>query len=267
MNFENTKVLIDIFNNVDLYMLIFVRIIGFLIFMPVIGGNNGIAMIKIGLAMAISAMIFTSGNITEVTYVNNIMSYFMLVLKEFFIGAIVSYIVFFVFNSAYFAGHMTDQQIGYSMSNVFDPMTNTQVPITGNLYYFSLCVLFILNKGHHMVISTIFYSYKSLPIGKAYILGNTGLIYGIINILVEFLKIGFLFSLPIIAVILVMDVALGVLVRAVPKMNVFVVGMPLKVIAGLLALWVIIPLFSEFYYRIYNIISDLLLNSIKVMMP
>ncbi|WP_250278434.1 flagellar biosynthetic protein FliR [[Clostridium] colinum] len=267
MNFENTQVLVDIFNNADLYMLILVRILGFLIFMPVIGGNNGIAMIKIGLAMAISTIIFTSGNVEQVTYVNNFMSYFMLILKEFFIGAIISYIVFFVFNSVYFTGHMIDQQIGYSMANVFDPMTNTQVPITGNLYYFSLCVLFILNRGHHMVISTIFYSYKSLPIGKAYILGNNGLFYGIINIMIEFLKIGFLFALPIIGLILVMDIALGVLVRAVPKMNVFVVGMPLKVIAGLLALWVITPVFSEVYYRIYNLISELLLNSIKVMMP
>ena len=162
---------------------------------------------------------------------------------------------------------MTDQQIGYSMANVFDPMTNNQVPITGNLYYFSLCALFIINRGHHMVITAIFYSYKSLPIGKSYILGNSGLFFGIINIMVEFFKIGFLFALPIIGVILTMDVVLGVLVRAVPKMNVFVVGMPLKVIAGLATLWVIVPIFSEIYYRIYNLVSELILNSIKVMMP
>nr|WP_317358301.1 flagellar biosynthetic protein FliR [uncultured Tyzzerella sp.] len=267
MNLDNAQVLIDIFNNADLYMLIFVRIIGFLVFMPVIGGNNGIAMLKIGLAMAISTIVFTSGNVTEVVYVNSIMGYFMLILKEFFVGAIISYIVFFVFNSVYFTGHMTDQQIGYSMANVFDPMTNNQVPITGNLYYFSLCALFIINRGHHMVITAIFYSYKSLPIGKSYILGNSGLFFGIINIMVEFFKIGFLFALPIIGVILTMDVVLGVLVRAVPKMNVFVVGMPLKVIAGLATLWVIVPIFSEIYYRIYNLVSELILNSIKVMMP
>lgn len=267
MNVDNVQTLIDIFNNADLFMLILVRIIGFLIFMPVIGGNNGIAMVKIGLAMALAGIIFTSGNVKDVVYVNSIMGYFMLIVKEFFIGFIISYIVFFVFNTVYFSGHITDQQIGYSMANVFDPMTNTQVPITGNLYYFSLCVLFILNRGHHMIISTIFYSYKSLPIGQAYIVGNDGLFYGIINIMVEFFKIGFLFALPIIGVILVMDIALGVLVRAVPKMNVFVVGMPLKVIAGLIALWIIVPVFPEIYYRIYNLISELILNSIKVMMP
>ncbi len=266
MSFENTEVLINIFNNADLYMLIFVRIIGFLLFMPVIGGNNGIAMLKIGLALAISAIIFASGNVNEVIYTNSIMGYFMLILKEFFVGSIISYIVFFMFNSIYFTGHMTDQQIGYSMANVFDPMTSTQVPLTGNLYYFALCAFFVINKGHHMVISAIFYSYKSLPIGKAYIIGNTGLFFGIINMMVEFFKIGFLFALPIVGAILVIEVALGILVRTVPKMNVFAVGMPLKVIAGLLVLFFIMPIFSELYYRLYNLISELLLNSIKVMM-
>lgn len=266
MNSENTQILIEIFNNADLYMLIFVRMLGFLLLMPVIGGTNGTTIVKIGLAMALSGIVFSSGNVEQVTYVNSIMGYFMLILKEFFVGAIISYIVFFVFNSVYFTGHMTDQQIGYSMSNVFDPMTNTQVPITGNLYYFFLCVLFILNKGHHMVISTVFYSYKALPIGQAQLIGNQGLFFGIINIMVEFFKIGLLFALPIVGVVLIMDVALGVLVRAVPKMNVFVVGMPLKVLAGLLALWVIIPSFSEIYFKIYQLISELLTNSIKVMM-
>lgn len=266
MDFQNTQALIDIFNNTDLYMLILVRIFGFLLFMPIIGGSNGIAMVKIGLAMAISAIIFTSGNVANVVYANNIIGYGMLILKEFFVGAIIGYIVFFIFNSLYFAGHMTDQQMGYSMANVFDPMTNTQVPVSGNLYYFSLCVLFIVNRGHHMVLSTLFYSYKALPIGKAYIVGNEGLVFGIISIMTEFFKIGALIALPIVGVTLVLDVALGVLVRAVPKVNVFAVGMPLKVIGGLAALWFIAPVFSEIYYKIYNLISETLLSSIKVMM-
>lgn len=267
MNFESSKALIDMFNNMDLYVLILIRIIGFLIFIPVLGGSSIPSSVKIGMAMSIAAIVFTSGNVTDVTYTNNIIGYGMLILKEFFVGAIISYIVSFVFNSVYLAGHLTDQQIGFSMANIFDPISNTQVPISGNLYYFSLCALFIVNRGHHMIISTLFYSYKSLPIGKAYIIGNEGLFFGIINIMLEFFKIGTMLALPIIGTILVMDIALGVLVRAVPKMNVFVVGMPLKVLAGVIALWIIIPVFSEIYYRIYSLISDLILNSIKVMIP
>lgn len=266
MNTDNIQFFVNIFNNADLFMLILVRILGFLVFLPVIGGTTGLSMVRLGLALSITTIIFVSGDIKEVVYINSIMGYFMLILKEFFVGLIIGYVAFFLFNAIYLGGQITDQQMGYSMANVFDPMTNTQVPITGNLYYFSLCVLFIANRGHHMIINTLFYSYKALPIGQASIVNNSGLIFGILNVTVEFFKIGFLLALPIIGVILVMDVALGVLVRAVPKMNVFVVGMPLKVLAGLLSLWIIVPTFSEIYYKVYMLISEYILNSIKVMM-
>lgn len=265
MNVQNTQALMDIFNNTDIYMLIFIRILGFLMFLPVIGGRSNSAVIKIGLALGISTIIFANG-IDEVFYDDNLIGYGMLLLKEFFVGIIVSYIISFFFNIVYLAGHITDQQIGFSMANVFDPVSNAQVPITGNLYYFSLCALFVVNGGHYMVISAIINSYKALPIGKAYLIGNNGLFFGIINMMGDFFKIGMLIALPIVGVILVMDVALGILVRTVPKINVFVIGMPLKVIAGLFALWFIIPIFSNVYAKIYYLIQEAILNSIKVMM-
>lgn len=266
MNYERTQALIEIFDNADIFMLILVRIIGLFTFLPVIGGRNIPVIARLGIAIAISGIIYTSGNVTDVIYTNNIIGYATLILKEFLVGLIMGYVVFIIFNALYLTGHLTDQQIGYSMSNVFDPISNTQVPITGNLYYFSLCALFITNKGHYMLINTVFYSYKALPIGKALIIGNNDLIRLIMNSMVEFFIIGTLIALPIIGVILVMDVSLGVLVRTVPKMNVFVVGMPLKVIAGLIAVFIILPAFSDVYVRIFTLISDFLINSIKVMM-
>lgn len=266
MNYEGTQFLIDIFDNVDIFMLIFVRIIGLLTLLPVIGGSGIPIVARLGLALAISGIIYSSGNITQIVYPDNIIGYAMLILKEFLVGLILGYVVFLVFNTLYLTGHLTDQQIGYSMSSVFDPVSNTQVPITGNLYYFSLCALFILNKGHYMVINTIFHSYKALPIGKALILNNDNLMKLLMYAMAQFFVIGTLIALPIIGIILIMDISLGVLVKTVPKMNVFVVGMPLKVLAGLMGIWIIMPAFSDVYVKIFTLISDFMLNSIKVMM-
>lgn len=267
MNYEGADILVSIFNNVDIFMLIFVRIIGLLTLLPVIGGRNIPVIARLGLSLAISGIIYSSGNVTDVVYENNIIGYAMLILKEFLVGLTISYFVFLIFNSLYLTGHLTDQQIGYSMASVFDPVSNTQVPITGNLYYFSLCALFILNKGHYMVINTIFYSYKALPIGKAFILGNNNLMELLMFGMVQFFIMGTLIALPIIGIILIMDVSLGVLVKTVPKMNVFVVGMPLKVFVGLIGVWIIMPAFSDVYVKIFTLISDFILNSIKVMIP
>lgn len=267
MNYNGTEMLLQIFNNADIFVLILARIIGLIIIIPVIGGSTVPTIIKIGFAMGISGIIYTSGNITEIVlYNDNIIGYAMLILKEFSIGLIIGFIVFIVFNTIYLTGHLTDQQIGYAMSNVFDPMSNTQVPITGNLYYFSLCALFILNKGHYMVINALFYSYKALPIGKALIIQNGNLLKIMMSAMVQFFAVGTLIALPIIGIILIMDVSLGVLVKTVPKMNVFVVGMPLKVLAGLIGIWIIMPAFSDVYVKLFTLFSDFIMQAIKVMM-
>lgn len=255
----------DIFNNADIFMLILVRMIGFLTVLPVLGGKSIPATVRLAIAMSLSLIVFGIGDIKNVEYENTLFGYMLLILKEFFVGFIISFVVYFMFNTVYLAGHFTDQQIGYSLASTFDPVSNTQVPITGNLYYFSICALFIVNRGHQMLITAIVNSYKLLPIGSAYIIGNNGLFFGIIAIMVTFFTLGFLIALPIVGVVLVADITLGVLVRTVPKMNVFVVGLPLKVIAGLLALWIIVPVFSDIYIIMYNEISKLILNTMRVM--
>lgn len=268
MFFDNTQNLLDIFNNVEVFMLVLVRVVGLLITLPVLGGGTIPTSAKLGFAMAITGVIYSSGFIAVDPQFNiqNVAIYGMLILKEFLVGLIIGFIVFFIFNAVYFSGHISDQQIGYSISSIFDPTSNAQVPITGNLYYFALCALFIVNKGHYMVINTIYYSYKALPIGKAFIVGNENLTKLLLYTMTQFFIIGTLFSLPIIGIILIMDVSLGVLVKTVPKVNVFAVGMPLKAIAGLIALWIIIPAFSDIYIRIFSLLSENILNAIKVLM-
>jgi len=259
--------LIQIFSNVDIYMLIFVRVIGFMIVVPVLAGNTIPITVRLGFALILSSIIYTSGNISEVFYDNSVIGYFLLITKEFFIGFIIGFTVYFFFNVTYLAGHLTDQQMGFSMANVFDPISQIQVPISGNLYYFAICVLFIIANGHHMVIKALFYSYKALPIGSAVIIGNQGLFNIILNMIKSFFIIGITIAIPIMGVVLVLDIILGILVKTVPQMNVFVVGMPAKVIIGLLGIWLIMPVFGNAYNYIYDAVSKNILDIIKVLMP
>lgn len=266
MNSDGAYILVDIFSNIDIYMLIFIRFIGLITVMPVIGGTGMPIMARLGLALIFAGIVYTSGNITDVYYVDSVMGYMILMLKEFVVGWILGYIVYFMFNVTYFAGHLTDQQIGFSMANVFDPVTQTQVPISGNLYYFVFCALFITSGSYRTLIRTIFYSFKAVPLGSAVIVGNEKLVYLIMGLMGKFLVTGVMLALPIMGTILVVDVALGVLVKAVPRMNVFVVGMPLKVFIGLIAIWLIVPMFAQAFSSMYNVINEYLLSALKVMM-
>ena len=153
------------------------------------------------------------------------------------------------------------------MANVFDPVTQTQVPISGNLYYFVFCALFVASGSHRNVISTLFYSFKALPVGSELIIGNDKLVYLVMELMGKFFISGVMMALPVMGTILVVDVALGVLVKAAPRMNVFVVGMPLKVLVGLIIIWLIVPIFGQVFNSIFSLINEYLLSIIKVMMP
>lgn len=266
MNSDGAYILADIFSNIDVYMLIFIRFVGLLTIMPVFGGNGMPVMSKVGLSLILASIVYTSGMVADVYYTDTIIGYLYIILKEFLVGLIIGYVVYFMFNVTYFAGHLTDQQIGFSMANVFDPVTQTQVPISGNLYYFAFCALFVVSGGHRTIISTIFYSFRALPVGSEIIVGNDRLVYLIIELMGKFFVSGVMMALPVMGTILVIDVALGVLVKAVPRMNVFVVGMPLKVLVGLLAIWLIVPMFAQVFNNMFNVINEYILSIIRVMM-
>lgn len=267
MDSAGAVTLIQILSNADIFLLIFARMLGLISVMPVIGGSNVPVMARIGFCLILASIVFYSGNVTQAVYYDTIIGYGLLITKEILVGLIIGFSVYFIFSATYLSGFLTDQQIGFAMASVFDPITQTQVAITGNLYYFVMCMLFIVSNGHHLVISCITLSYKALPIGASFIFGNSGLFYVILRMTIRFFILGVTIAVPIIGTILIADLALGVLVKTVPQMNVFVIGMPLKVFLGLFAIWFIVPMFADVYSMLYREISVTIFDVMKVLNP
>ncbi len=267
MESSSAAALIEIFSNADLFILIFVRILGTLVITPAIGGRNIPNMAKIGFSLALAGIVMYSGNISSIEYADSVLGYGLLIAQEFITGFAIGFVSYFVLNIAYFAGHFTDQQIGFSMVSVFDPITQEQVPISGNLYYFALSALLLVTNGHHMILKSLFYSYKAIPIGSAKLLMNGELVSVFMKLAVDFFAIGFSIALPVIAIILISDLVLGILIKTVPQINVFVVGLPAKVFIGLGVVFVVAPMLNGVSSIFYKEISEALLNVIKVMMP
>jgi len=267
MGSSNAAALIDIFSQADIFILIFVRIFGTIIITPVIGGRQIPSMAKIGFALALAGMVFYSGNISGAEYNDSVLGYGFLIIKEFIVGLTIGFVVYFILNISYFAGHFTDQQIGFSMVSVFDPITQEQVPISGNLYYFALSALLIVTNGHRFIIKSLFYSYKAIPLGSGQIFFNGKLISVLFGVAVDFFTIGFSIALPVITIILISDLVLGILIKTVPQINVFVVGLPAKVFFGLATIFIVTPMLSGVSNIFYEEISEAVLNVIKVMTP
>jgi len=245
--------LITFFEQIDVFMLIMVRVIGFFLFVPVISGMSIPMQVRLTLAFCFSAAIFSSGLVVSATFYNSVPGFFMLILVEFLTGVLMGYILMFIFNIMLFVGQQIDFKMGFAMMSVMDPLMQIQVPIMGNLFFIAISALLVVTGGLHWFIEAFFYSYEILPMGTANIIGNADLAHFFITHLTLFFMIAVQIALPVVGALTLIDISLGIMVKAVPQMNVFVIGMPIKVFVGLfLMLLVMIPTLGWIYNVIFN---------------
>ncbi|MBU5314242.1 flagellar type III secretion system protein FliR [Tissierella carlieri] len=242
-----------IFSKYQLFLLVMVRTSGIFIFSPFFSSQNIPNIMKIGLSFSVSLLITSTLSISP-DFSNEIL--ILLILKELMVGVIIGFISYAFFSAFYVMGQIVDMKIGFGMANVIDPQNRIQVPLMGNFYYILSFLLLMSFNGHHLIISALVDSYKFLPIGGFKYTGDTMNL--LINSLSKSFEIGFKLSTPIVAIIFLTDVVLGIISKTIPQMNVFVVGMPLKVLIGLLIILISMPIF----FTVINGIFDLIVNDI-----
>lgn len=224
----------------EFLLLVFVRISGIFLFSPLFSSQNVPNMLKLSFSFIFSLLLTSS---FEVGYIGGLDgSFLLLIIKELMVGIIIGYISYAFFSAFYILGQIVDMEIGFGMVNVIDPQNKVQIPVMGNFYYILAFLLFLLTNGHHLVIKALIDSYEYIPIGEFAISQAT--VEQLVNILAKTFSLGFKIASPIVITILLMDILLGVLSRTIPQMNVFVVGMPLKIIVGMLVIAVTIPIFN-----------------------
>jgi len=216
--------------NYDAILLVLVRMSGLFILSPVFGRQNMPALFKVGFAFFLTLIYISASNNLAVDYQDSIVLYVVYVMKELAVGIIMGYVTYIIMSGIYLAGQIIDNQIGFGYANVLDPITNIQVPLTSNFYYTYIILIFLLINGHHMLIRALFYSYEVIPLGQ--LIFSSDVVAEIGGLMAEMFSIALRISAPIIAAIFIADVVLGVLSKTIPEMNVFMLGMPIKVFLG-----------------------------------
>ncbi len=247
-----------IFSKYQLFLLVMVRTSGIFIFSPFFSSQNIPNIMKIGLSFSVSLLITSTLSISP-DFSNEIL--ILLILKELMVGVIIGFISYAFFSAFYVMGQIVDMKIGFGMANVIDPQNRIQVPLMGNFYYILSFLLLMSFNGHHLIISALVDSYNFLPIGGFKYTGDTMNL--LINSLSKSFEIGFKLSTPIVAIIFLTDVVLGIISKTIPQMNVFVVGMPLKVLIGLLIILISMPIFFTVINGIFDVIVNDMYKFIK----
>lgn len=236
-------------NNFIVFLLTFVRMASLFVISPIFSRNNMPSYTKIGLSLFCTFAIAPMLENTGLKYYDFI-SFAILIFKELIVGVILGFISYLVFSSLLIAGQIIDVQIGFGMVNILDPQNNIQVPLAGNFLYLLTTNIFLIINGHHVFLTALVKSYTIVPIGGFVFTDN--LVNNVLSVFIESFIIGFKISMPIIAAVLLSEVALGILSRTVPQMNVFIVGLPMKISIGLLSLIFIMPVFSNALNYIFD---------------
>ena len=247
-----------LFNKYELFLLVLIRTSGIFLISPFFSSQNIPNIMKAGFSFILSILLTltldVNPNIVGTTFV-------VLLFKELLVGLIIGFISYAFFSTFYVMGQIVDIKIGFGMVNVMDPQHKVQVPVMGNFYYILAFLLLLSVNGHHIIIKALTDSYKFIPIGKFTIEQDTA--FFLINILSESFIAGFKLSTPIVAIIFLTDLLLGILARTIPQMNVFVVGMPLKILIGLVLIIVSMPIFYSIATGVFNEVIEDIYNFLK----
>lgn len=262
---DSAPFFVILFNNVDSLLLIAARLIGMAMLMPIISSKGFPTVGKIGFIFFISMLIYISkfNENLNVEYANSFVGFAIVIFKEFTVGYILGFSVYMMTSSIYFAGQLMDYQLGFSMVSVFDPISQMQLPITGNILSLVVSTLMILTGALNVFLDAVFYSYDKIPIGMVDLTVTNTFMQLLVNAMTFFFVFGLQVAMPLVGTILVIDVALGLLVKASPQMNVFVVGMPIKVLVGLVIFYLVMPMMIGLYQELFNYTSQLLYGIIN----
>jgi len=243
------------------FLLIFVRISGIFMMAPIFGSRNVAGRIKASLALIITYIIFPLIFDTNTVIPNQFLSYFFMVIGELIIGLILGFISSLVFSAIQMAGQLLDMQIGFGIVNMLDPLSGQQAPLVGNFKYILALIVFLATNGHHVLLSALFASFKLIPVTG--IVVNVAIAQFVIDIIGSMFILALKISLPVLVAVVLTDMALGILARTMPQMNIFVVGVPGKIIVGIFVLSIGLPFYIFFlemafdgmYKNIFRILS------------
>jgi flagellar biosynthetic protein FliR len=243
-------------NQIQAFLLIFVRTVTMIALLPVFGSQNIPLQLKAGLAFFLSIILYPAIMQHAAPMAAATTGLFILmVVKEIFVGIIIGYVASLLFSTIQFAGYLVDVMTGFSFVELVDPFSDTSVSIFGQFNVLIFTIMFFLFNGHYFLLLAIQKSFEIIPLFGVHIPAGrltSLLIASVGNVFVLGLK----FSAPIFVTLLLTQVALAVVARTVPQINVFFVGIPLNIVIGLGVAIIALPGLAEMFKKMIDLMMQ-----------
>ena len=224
-----------IFSNTDYFVLVLFRVGGLVFTSPVFGRTQVPTKVKIGLSAALGYLLFVLLPPSAQLEYNSLLEFALICISELLIGIALAFVTNIFFALNFVAGQLIDMQIGFGIVNVYDPQNNTQIPMMGNLLNLIMLIVFFAVNGHYRLVQIVYIAADKLPVGNLVFSPNIGMVA--LEIFSMSFLLGVMVALPVIASALIIEIGFGALIRTVPQINMFVIGIPAKLLVGLIVMF------------------------------
>ncbi len=242
------------------FILVLSRILSLIATYPLFGSKLLPTQAKVGLAFFLALSIYP---IVDIQYnFNNLIQFIGYMTIEVIIGIIISYSVSILLYSLSFVGDLIDYQNSFIVAREFDPFFFVPMSITGEIFFVTFLLIFIYIGGLSFSFYTIAQSFKWINPYNIHLLNDNVLVY-VIKLITLFFVIGFKLSAPILSALIVTTIILSIIARTVPQINIFIVGIPLKVGISLVFSIFSLPIIKFIFESAWNNMEDMIVNILK----
>lgn len=230
-------------------LLVIVRVTALIAVAPILGDRQIPGMIKAGLGLFLAFLLVPVIQPAP-SHFTTVPGFIIAVGKEIMVGVTLGFVADMMFYGIQFSGQFVSLQMGFAAAQLFDPSTENNVPVIGQFYYIVAVLLYLAVGGHQFLIEALQASFQSIPL--------TGLQFEesffryIIKLSSDVFVIALKIAAPIFVTILLTEVALGMIARLVPQMNIFIFGFPLKILVGMIMIAISMPIFGRIFRVVYQ---------------
>lgn len=242
--------------HLEYYLAILVRVMGVMAFAPIFGSNMVMTRrARLFLGVAVSFAVFQVYPYTPLGY-TTFLGYTVILVKELVVGVTLGFMANITMSIVSMAGQFIDREMGFSMVSNFDPTVNSETTIIAEFYSRLIMVIMLVSNMHYFILSAIADSFDLIPLGNVTM--DSGKVYDtMISYMIDYFVIALRISFPIMIVIMLLNMVLGILAKTAPQMNMFVIGIQLKIFCGFAALMIVIQFLPGVVDFIYNEMQDI----------
>ena len=247
-------------DNIAIFFLMFVRVATIIAFLPVFGSTEIPVQAKAGLSLILTMVLMAAipgALATRLPAGGGIPLLFLLVIKEATVGLAIGFAASFLFAGVQFAARLIDTEIGFGMVDVINPMNDDSISVVGQLWVLVFTLVLLLTNGHYFFILAIEKSFEVVPVTLVHIHAGA-LAEHFTRMAGDIFVIAIKMSAPIYVALILTEMALGVVARTVPQINIFFVGLPMKIIVGLGATIIAFPMVAALFRKVFEgLIADI----------